>query len=120
MRPHISKRGNAAEEYLATVRGQGNVSRRVRHLFYECLGAMERSDDELRVYCRQIRARPGLFGFDCLIGDDPRARRPWAALARIDGVFVLLHALPEFTGGVAELAAAEDEAEIRYDLELER
>lgn len=120
MRPHVSRRGNAAEEFRATVRGLGYVSRRVRHLFYECLGAMERSDEQLRGYCRQIRARPGLFAFDCLVGDDDRARRPWAALARIEGVLVLLHALPEFTGGVAELAVAENEAEIRYDLELER
>lgn len=119
MRAHVSERGNAADEFRATVRGKGFVSLRARHLFHECLATMERSDEQLRNYCTPIRARAGLFAFDCLTGNDERARRPWAALTRIGGELVLLHALPEFTGGVAELAVAEAEAEIRFDLELE-
>ena len=103
---------------MAAIAEKDSVPRSVRHLFHRALVDMDRAKTALSNLCVPIAGREGLFAFDCLVsGMADRSVRPWAAMMWKDGELLLLHVIPEFTGGRAEHAAAESEATARFDLE---
>ncbi len=118
MKGQISRRGDARAKYMAAIAEKDSVPRSERHMFYRALVDMDRAKTALSSLCLPIAGREGLFAFDCLVsGMGERSVRPWAAMMWKDGELLLLHAIPEFTGGRAERAAAESEAIARFDLE---
>jgi hypothetical protein len=118
MKGQISRRGDARAEYRAALVENDSVPRSVRHMFHRALVDMDGAEAALSSLCVSIAGREGLFAFDCLVsGMAERSVRPWAAMMWRDGELLLLHVIPEFTGGRAERAAAESEAIARFDLE---
>jgi hypothetical protein len=118
MKGQISRRGDARAEYRAALAEKDSVPRSARHMFHRALVDMDMVRTTLSGLCVPITGREGLFSFDCLVsGMAERSARPWAAMMWKDGELLLLHVVPEFTGGRAERAAAESEAIARFDLE---
>lgn len=112
-----NSRGDSNQEFLAAL-GEKKVPSLVRQQFYDLLKRLSRDKLSLRDVCSTIDPGRRIYELDCWEADPmERSTRPWAAIALVEGVLVLLHVRAAFTGGAAERDMARSEAIARFDME---